>query len=120
MERLVVAAGGPTGRRTSCLQVDLPVGSVQLASEEVELLKTWGKPISIHFRVIVHDPPPPGREAGALREVTILTSSPAAALRRDDRVTLQGPRIRRRRRAERQRLIRCAVATHIEVETCVG
>lgn len=58
MERLVVAAGGPTGRRTACLQVDLPVGSVQLASEEVELLKTWGKPISIHCRVIVHDPPP--------------------------------------------------------------
>lgn len=54
------------------------------------------------------------------REIEILTPSPAAALRRDDRVTLKGPRTRRRRRAERQSLIRCAVAAYVEVEACVG
>lgn len=57
------------------------------------------------------------------REVSarkILTSAPGAALRRDDRVALQGPRARRRRRAERQRLVRGAVAAHVEVQACVG
>lgn len=43
MQRLIIAAGASTGRRAACLQVDLPVATVQLASEEVELYRTCGR-----------------------------------------------------------------------------